>query len=1299
MRGPRGHGNLVDRGRACTIRAMRRSVVLALLVACGTAPRSNPAEPAPAATSRPFAPSALDKPAFEATPAELRALAEAQPANEWAILRDEHHAEFDERGTVIERKRTVFLLGETEGFSRAHDYDASTTDPPAVRARLIRASGAVVDLAPTDLVETEPYADAPSSRRVTYTFGDASAGDVIEELVTRTVKPRVGRDNLSRHIIGWVDARVLQTRSVYSAPLSLDPAHLALVPDGAHVERAEVDGRRVWTWELGPLDIVPDEEWSLPQETASALQIVFSAGATWNQLAASYLPIVDGALAQPLTWPAGLAKGRTRDAATAIARWVSSNVTTSHLDADQGGLAVRAPAQTVQQGGSNLDRAVLLVALLRAAGIPADLALADRTGGLSTFDAVPSLLVLDHPLVRARPDGREQWFCIDVDPLAHGQLLQDDRDRSALVIAATTHGLVRTPASTAADHTSRQVRTFTLADEGPGTVHEVIQETGELALIRQLGRQEEDAAERSELLASYLNEHYGGTLTKEAFVPQPDPTVALLELSIASADRVATTLAGFEYEISPYDLLFDLPSVLLDEELSSRRAPFYWALPYTNEIESRFVLPAGFAVPTLPPDEKRELGAGATYATQWRADGRTVVVTLRFQTGSGTVTADAVNDLRDELIELVDEPVTVRLGPEAFALAAARKSREALASLEAVVRAHPKVLVHRQRLAYWLVSLTLGTAARQVARDAVKLAPTDPDAHVLMGSVLEYDRFGRRHGAGWDRTGAIAAFAKARKLDPTHVTAASEHGRVLLLGENGRELEDGAQPAAAAEAWGAAFALDDKPASGEAYAFALLHARRFMDALAVLEALPASTNAVGLRVAALAMSAPTADVQKAIDAIESDRDASLDLAVRELVRLREWSTVRSLAARHATVATARVVTGLPQLTRVPPWPVKSKDPIVAVKRVLDANLLVTSNTSYAWDKQTADELTRADGIGAVLGKLTSLFGSPAVRDIVFGIVTANSIGEPGGPWRVEIAVGNVKHHYFVALDRGQAKVVGASGDARGVGRHVLRLVKQGSLDEAGQLVEWLASSSTSERTRGLTTGLPRTEGSLDLVGRLLSGETAGRQPLFERCRDDANRTAELRKACGREVDSLIGKQVMALAQRGKGADADALLTTIGDPDRALRVQMDLAAARQDLAGAAAAAEALLARAPSAMMQNQLAWILYVQGGDLVRALELANAAVGRDPAQASRSDLNTRAAILAEMDRYDLAQEDLTQSHTNGRRRDERADTFVYARIAERLGYAAEAKRLYREAAKGTRLDPLSADMLAKQRL
>src|SRR5262249_21760269 len=151
------------------------------------------------------------------------------------------------------------------------------------------------------------------------------------------------------------------------------------------------------------------------------------------------------------------------------------------VEFDQASLLPQFPSETLKRKyGDCKDKAALLVTMLRAAGIPADLAVLDTGPGPDINVDLPGLGMFDHAIVYvpAAAGENELWIDATDDHARVGDLPLMDYGRWALVVNEQTTGLKEIPELTAAQNFHRERREFTLAEYGPATIVEVNEQSG-----------------------------------------------------------------------------------------------------------------------------------------------------------------------------------------------------------------------------------------------------------------------------------------------------------------------------------------------------------------------------------------------------------------------------------------------------------------------------------------------------------------------------------------------------------------------------------------------------------------------------------------------------------------------------------------------------------------------------------------------------------------------------------------------------------------------------------------------------
>jgi hypothetical protein len=230
----------------------------------------------------------------------------------------------------------------------------------------------------------------------------------------------------------------------------------------------------------GRLRVGTSHELQVPDDVVVSPYVGAATGASWQAVARAYRKLIDQRIAAgPVDLPAELPHAVSGEAAGAITAWVHHHV---HHKGDGPGEALRAPrppAETVQAGaGDDGDQATLLVALLRQAGIRADVALVAAGWERRVDPDLPGVDAFDRSLVHAWVGAGELWIDPGEELARPGQLPERDQGRRALVIADDTRALATTPRAAPADNTVRDVRTFAASEDGYSRLTSVVRYTG-----------------------------------------------------------------------------------------------------------------------------------------------------------------------------------------------------------------------------------------------------------------------------------------------------------------------------------------------------------------------------------------------------------------------------------------------------------------------------------------------------------------------------------------------------------------------------------------------------------------------------------------------------------------------------------------------------------------------------------------------------------------------------------------------------------------------------------------------------
>ncbi|HSM92556.1 MAG TPA: DUF3857 domain-containing protein, partial [Anaeromyxobacteraceae bacterium] len=404
-------------------------------------------------------------------PQAILAAARALPPPKGApvdVLLEEGSFVFDARGAVTFTYRLVYRPLSREA-ARSWARIERTWAPwhqarPEVRARVITPSGGVHLLDPRTLVEAgvgDEGEEMYSDRRVLQGPLPAVVTDaVVEEVsVVRDESPFFEAGTLSRFWLSQPNP-VRRVRLRIDAPKGLPIQWLVRGTDVRPVE-SERDGRRVLVFERRDAPARGEIEPYPPRDAEIAANVAFTTGRSWEEVARRYAEILEGRLrGSDLSGVAArvVPPGTPRPAAVRLlAGWLAQNVRYTGLEFGEGAIVPAPPDETLgRRYGDCKDLSLLLVGLLRAAGIDAHVALL-RTEWFEVSPELPGLGEFDHAIVRV--DGKDPIWIDPTDPFSPpGQLPPPDAGRLALVARAGTRALVPTPAARSIDSRTTTVR-------------------------------------------------------------------------------------------------------------------------------------------------------------------------------------------------------------------------------------------------------------------------------------------------------------------------------------------------------------------------------------------------------------------------------------------------------------------------------------------------------------------------------------------------------------------------------------------------------------------------------------------------------------------------------------------------------------------------------------------------------------------------------------------------------------------------------------------------------------------------
>lgn len=722
------------------------------------------------------------------------------------LLEDDESYTFDETGRLTHVGYFVYKVLTQKG---AEGWDAFSLGwqpwhqaRPEIRVRVITSDLTEHLLDPKTITEAPAlegeyklYSDA---KRLHAPFPAVAPGAVIEEeFIERETEPLFPAGRAGWTIFGRERIPVEHSHVEFDAPAALPlRTGTLLLPDVKPV-REESNGRVKLSFDIGRLEPMDSRAANMPSDDPAYPQLSYSTGASWQAVATTYAKVVDehaGPAALQETVNTLIADKKTvGEKETAILDYIGREVRYTGIEFGGAAIVPHNPSDTLgQKYGDCKDKATLLVAMFRAAGIPAYVALLNAGSGLDVPEDQPGMGLFDHAIVyvpgtagakKSKTVVPDLWIDATDRYARLGQLPIADQGRLALIARPETTALAHIPESTSKDNALIEYREIQLSEHGPAKVTETTRPGGVYESRYRFYYADKPDKETRENLKAYVNAQY---LAEElGAVERTDPADLSrpfeLTISCAKARRGYTDLSNAVAGIRLEGMFFRLPDELRrkededqkNQEQADEHPPKLrtedWQLtePYAEDWTYRVIPPLGFVPKELPKDGTISLGPAQIMERFSTEKDGVVVAHLTFDTGRRRYSMAEATELRNKVADIIAGPaLMIKFEPEAEVLLREGKVHEALLSYRNLVARHPSEAVHHLQVAKVLLDAGMGEAAREEARKAVKLEPNSALAEKVLAQILKFDLVGRSMRPGSDLAGAADAYRAAIKLDP-----------------------------------------------------------------------------------------------------------------------------------------------------------------------------------------------------------------------------------------------------------------------------------------------------------------------------------------------------------------------------------------------------------------------------------------------------------------------------------------------------------------------------------------------------
>jgi len=1070
-----------------------------------------------AQTPAPSDPTAFHGEPFTASVADLRAASAAMPADQEygaQILLEEgtYHVAAD--GSHTYQYRLIFRVDSTQGIDDwsevSMQWDPWNEKPAQLHARVLQADGHFVELdqktitdAPIKAEDNETYSSEHVRRAP---LPGMAVGSIVEEVRTVEEKiPYFASGSLFRFQFRN-GVPTAHTRVTFQTPSATPYKERIQNLPQLTITRTDANGQRLVTYEQGRMDASHASDIDLSTNEPEAPLVEVATGESWAALVKAY-----AATAEPQIVPDDTKSILPTDLPAARMARISAIVATLHKQVRYTGVEFGAakltperPAEVIKRHyGDCKDKATLLVAMLRAAGIPANLALLSTGPGRDVEPALPGMSQFDHAIVYVPAAGADPALWIDATAqyFTPGSIPFEDEGRMALIVSADTTGLTRTRDPKPEDSLLIETRLFTLAPHGPSHVVETSQTSGIVDANYRAWYGGQDSKKVHESLESYVKSAYlAKTLGNVTHGPVDDVSTPFnLTLEINKAGRGTTALDEALVAIFPAMVLNNLPSwfgkapqiigpdTTPDEKheielAAANRAPVYVFRPYLDERHIRVVIPPGYVSRTLPPNKTTQLGQATLTEEYSDAEKGIITATYKFNSGPGTLTADQAIAMRDAILELQKRDyVGIMFDQVGAKDLAAGHIRSALDADRALIAAQPTEALPHIQIARALLAAGIGDESHAEAKRATELDPKLAVAFSTLGWTLEHDSLGVRFGKDFDLHGAIAAYKQAIVLDPDDNDPRFDLAILYEFNARGtRYAEDADMPAAIA-----AYkdlierTKESNPNAAAQYRdnlfYALLFTHKYTELDEMLAKAPFSNAHASLAIASATAQHGTAAgiAQSEKGNVEgSDRNKNLNTAGTLLAQLRLYP--ESAAILQAGIGgggdaatTARQIEMYKNMKPASLAPLPASNPAAPMQRVTFAMMAGTLTlpmeldavSRHAYSSQASMERDAEKGLQSSgllrMEAEKSGISETVLIDIVAGNMTFTPAGDDESGYAVVVATpGAQDQHAYVVREDGGYRVVASDSDNTEIGNEVLYALDHKQLKLAKALLNW-----------------------------------------------------------------------------------------------------------------------------------------------------------------------------------------------------------------------------------------------------